>query len=62
MTRHYYFLIALLMSVYQIERRQLAGAIDVALYKRNKNKATLLRIRSRAASTDCQGTFSSIHY
>lgn len=62
MTRYYYFLVALLMSDYQIERRQLTRSIDVALYKRNKNKATSLRIRSRTASTGCQGIFSSIHY
>lgn len=62
MTWYYYFFVALLMSDYQIERRQLARAIDVALYKRNKNKATSLRIRSRATRTGCQATFSSIHY
>lgn len=61
MTRYYYFLVALLMSDYQIERcrRQLARSIDAALHK---NKAKSLRIRSRTASTGCQGIFSSIHY
>lgn len=56
MTRYYYFLVALLIS-YQIERRQLARSIDVALCKSNKNKATSLRIRSRTACTRCQGIF-----
>lgn len=52
MTRQYYFLVALLMTDYQIiERRLLAVCAQersMPRYKRNKNKVTSLRIRSRA--------------
>lgn len=52
------------MSDYQIERRQLAVCArerSMPRYKRNKNKATPLRIRSRTRSLRRLQFFSSIH-